>query len=151
MIRNDVKAALRHILREKGSALLNIAGLTLGITCSLILFLLIKHLTSFDNYHAKRDRIYRVVTESDGNNGKFYTSGVPPALPDAFREDFPEAEEVTFTSYRAGATVKIPQEGSAPKKFKEEKGVVFAQPNFFKIFDRPLLSGDAATAHDEPK
>lgn len=150
MIRNYLKAALRHILREKGSALLNIAGLTLGITCSLILFLLIKHLTSFDNYHTKRDRIYRVVTESDGNNGKFYTSGVPPALPDAFREDFPEAEEVTFTSYRAGATVKIPQEGSAPKKFKEEKGVVFAQPNFFRIFDRPLLSGDAATALDEP-
>lgn len=150
MLKNYFKTALRNLLRQKGSSLLNIAGLTLGITCSLVLFLLVKHLTSFDNYHTKRDRIYRVVTESDGNNGKFYTSGVPPALPDAFRTEFPEAEEVTFTSYRSGALIKVPQEAQAAKKFVEEKGVVFAQPNFFKIFDRPLVSGSATTALDEP-
>lgn len=102
MLQNYLKTALRNLLREKGSAFLNVAGLTLGITCSLVLFLLIRHLTSFDNYHVNRDRIYRVVTESDGNNGKFYTQGVPPALPEAFKQEFPEAEEVTFTSYRSG-------------------------------------------------
>lgn len=150
MFRNYLKTALRSLLRERASSFLNIAGLTLGITCSLILFLLVKHLASFDNYHSKRDRIYRVVTESDGNNGKFYTPGVPPALPEAFRQEFQEAEEVTFTSYRAGATVKVPQKDAPPKKFYEKKGVVFAQPGFFKIFDRAIVAGNSAKVLQEP-
>ena len=150
MLRNYLKTALRNLLREKGSSFLNIAGLTLGITCSLILFLLVKHLASFDNYHSKRDRIYRVVTESDGNNGKFYTPGVPPALPEALRQDFPEVEEVTFTSYRSGAEIKVPQVNDAPKKFFEKKGVVFAQSNFFKVFDRKIIAGNAAKALASP-
>src|SRR5688500_17218215 len=92
MLKNYFTVALRNLSREKGSALLNISGLTLGITCSLILFLLVKHQWSFDNYHPKRDRIYRVVSQSDGNDGKRYSSGIPPVLPDAFRTDFQEAE-----------------------------------------------------------
>ena len=84
MLKNYFKTALRNLLREKSSAFINISGLTLGITCSLVLFLLIRHLSSFDDYHSKRDRIYRVVNQSDGNQGKNYTPGVPSVLPDAF-------------------------------------------------------------------
>jgi putative ABC transport system permease protein len=47
-------------------------------------------------------------------------------LPDAFRQDFPEAAEVTFTSYRPGALIKVPQENAEAKKFYEEQGVVFS-------------------------
>ncbi|MEX2231667.1 MAG: FtsX-like permease family protein, partial [Cyclobacteriaceae bacterium] len=97
-----------------------------------------------------RDRIFRVVTESDGTNGKFYTPGVPLALPDAFRQDFPEAEEVTFASYRSDAVIKVPQKDGEIKKYQEERGVVFAQPNFFRIFDRPLLIGNSDKGLDEP-
>lgn len=150
MFQNYLKTALRNLFREKGSSFLNIIGLALGISCSLILFLMVKHSASFDNYHKNADRIYRVVTESDGNNGKFYTPGVPPALPEAFRQDFPEAEEVTFTSYRSGVLIKVPQRNGESKKFQEESGVVFAEPNFFKIFDRPLMIGNAPKSLDEP-
>lgn len=150
MFKSYFKTALRNLFREKSSSLLNIAGLTLGITCSLILFLLIKHLATFDNFHVNRDRIYRVVTEMDGNNERFYTPGVPPVLPDAFRQDFPEAEEVTFTSYRSDVMVAVPQRNGEPKKYLEESGVVFAQPNFFKIFDRSVLQGDPFKGLDEP-
>lgn len=150
MLKNYFKTALRNLLREKGSSFLNVAGLTLGITCSLVLFLLVKHLATFDNFHKNRDRIYRVVTESDGNSGKFHTPGVPAVLPDAFRQDFPEAEEVTFTSYRSNSLIRVPQENGEAKKFQEERGVVFAQPNFFRIFDRSLLAGNPEKAIDEP-
>lgn len=150
MFKNYLITAWRKLSREKGSTLLNISGLTLGITCSLILFLLVKHLSSFDNYHSKRDRIYRVVTESDGNSGRFYTPGVPAVLPDAFQGDYPEAEEVTFTSYRANSMVTIPQANGESKRYNEERGVVFAQPNFFKIFDRPLIMGSAEKGLDDP-
>lgn len=150
MFKSYLKTALRSLFREKSSSVLNIAGLTLGITCSLVLFLLIKHLATFDNYHANRDRIYRVVTEMDGNNERFYTAGVPPVLPDAFRQDFPEAEQVTFTSYRQDALVSVPQRNGEAKKYQEESGVVFAEGNFFKVFDRPVIQGDAFKGLDDP-
>lgn len=150
MVKNYLKTALRNLMREKGSAILNLAGLTLGITCSLVLFLLVKHVATVDNFHTNRDRIYRIVTEADGNNGRFYTSGIPRPLPDAFRADFPEAEQVTFTSYRSNALILVPQPGREPKKFQEEAGVVFAESNFFQIFDRPIYMGDPMKGLDDP-
>ena len=103
-----------------------------------------------DGYHFKKDRIYRIVTEYDGNNGKKYTPGVPPVLPEAFKNDFPEAEEVTFLSYRAGSLITIPQRKGESKKYEEKRGVTFAQPNFFKIFDRKIIIGHAEKGLDDP-
>jgi putative ABC transport system permease protein len=150
MFKNYIKTALRNLLREKTSTFINIAGLTLGITCSLILFLMVTYLSSFDTFHSKRDRIYRVVHQSDGNQGVDYQGGVPAVLPDAFRVDFPEAEEVVFTSYRSDAIVSIPQRSGEPKKYPEERGVVFTEPSFFSIFDRNIIKGSAAQALDDP-
>jgi putative ABC transport system permease protein len=150
MLKNYIKTAFRNIVREKASSLINIAGLTMGITCSLVLFLLIRHLSSYDNFHSKRDRIYRVVHHSDGNQGKRYTPGVPSVLPDAFRLDFQEAEQVVFISYRAGSMVTIPQASGEPKRYNEEAGVAFTQSNFFKIFDRDILTGHKTGGLDDP-
>ena len=150
MLKNYLTIAFRNLFRQKGSAIINISGLTLGITASIILFLLIQHLKSFDKFQSRYDRIYRVVTSSDGNDGKDYTSGVPSPLPPAFRLDFPEAEEVVFTQYNAGALILVPQKNGESKKFSEEAGVVFTESNFFKIFDRDILLGDANKALDEP-
>jgi predicted permease len=150
MVKNYIKTAFRNLWRDKGTTLINLSGLTLGITGSLILFLLIRHATSFDTFHAKRDRIYRVVTQTRGNNGNDHTAGVPAVLPEAFKNDFPEAEEVTFLSYRAGSLVTIPQAEGEPKKYDEPRGVVFAQPNFFRIIDRKIIHGDADKGLDEP-
>jgi putative ABC transport system permease protein len=150
MLKNYVKAALRNLLREKSTTLINVAGLTLGITCTIILFLIISYHKSFDTFHSKKDRIYRIVHSSEANNERHYQSGVPSVLPDVFRLDFPEAEEVVFTTYRSEALVVIPQNNTASKKFLEERGVVYTEPGFFKIFDRQILQGDAATAIDEP-
>ena len=150
MFRNYLKTALRNLWREKSSTILNLMGLTLGIAASLILFLLVRYHNGFDSYHEKRDRIYRVVTKSKGNSGDDYTSGVPSVLPDAFRLDFPEAEEVTFTSYRSGGLVTIPQGNGEPKKFEESRGISFVQPNFFKIFNLKIISGNIDKALDDP-
>lgn len=130
--------------------MLNISGLTLGITASIVLFLLLQHLNSFDKFQSNYNRVYRVVTSSDGNDGKNYTSGIPSVLPPAFRLDFPEAEEVVFTQYNSGALILVPQPNGENKKFTEEAGVVFTESNFFKIFDREILLGDAVKALDEP-
>jgi len=151
MLKNYFTTAIRNVMHQKGSALINIAGLTLGITCSLILFLMVKHILSFDTFHTKKDRIYRVVSQTEGNKGKRQSSGIPSVLPHAFRSDFPEAEDVVFTTYRSEAMVTIPQPSPLePKKYLEESGIVYTEPAFFKIFDRPMLIGDAERALDEP-
>jgi putative ABC transport system permease protein len=150
MLKNYFTTAVRNLWRSKGSTLINVAGLTLGVATCLVLFLLIRQQSSFDKYHSKLDRIYRVVRQSDGNNGKNYDAGVQPVLWEAFKNDFPEAEEVVFTSYRAGDMITIPQSQGEAKKFGDDNGVVFTQPSFFKIFDRKILSGDANKGLDDP-
>lgn len=150
MLKNYLKTALRNLRHQKSSTTLNLMGLTLGISASLILFLLVRYHSNFDTFHAKQDRIYRVNTTSKGNSGNDYTSGVPSVLPEAFRLDFPEAEEVTFTSYRAAGLITIQKGSEAPVRFYEEKGICFVQPNLFKIFDRKVLAGNIEKALDEP-
>jgi ABC-type antimicrobial peptide transport system permease subunit len=150
MLRNYFITAIRNLWRSKGSTLINLSGLTLGIASSLLLFLMIRFQSSFDNFNSKGERIYRVVTSSDGNQGRNYTPGVPPVFWEAFKNDFPEAEEVIFTSYRAGGLVTIPQPNGEPKKYEEERGIVYTQPDYFKIFDRTVLKGDATKGLDDP-
>jgi putative ABC transport system permease protein len=150
MFKNYFKTALRNLLHQRGTTILNISGLTLGLATSLILFLLVRHHKSFDTYHSNYSRIYRANVQSDGNDGKNYTSGVYPGFPEVFSTDFPEAEEVTYVSYRNGSFIVIPQQSGEPKKYDEESGVAFAQPNFFKVFDRKILIGDGEKGLDEP-
>jgi len=150
MLKNYLTTAFRNLLRQRNTSIINIIGLTLGIAASLVLFLLIQYHISFDKFQSKYDRIYRVVTMSDGNNGSFTTPGIPSPLPTAFRLDFPEAEEVVFTQYQSGALILIPQENGESKKFEEERGVVVTEPGIFKIFDRTVLTGDAIKGLDEP-
>lgn len=150
MIRNYLKSTFRHLLREKTSTLLNLAGLTLGITCSIILMLIISYHSGFDQYHARKNRIYRIVNQGEDNGHLTFHAGIPAPLRDAFANDFPEAEEIIFTSYRAGALIRVPQPGKPDAKFQEEAGVVFTESGFFRIFDRAIISGDAKSPLDEP-
>lgn len=151
MLKNYFTTAIRNLLRQKTSTLINISGLTLGIATSLVLFLLVQKQTSYDRFHSKFDRIYRIVMEADGNNGKNYSSGVPPVLWEAFKNDFPEAEEVVFTSYYgAGALVTIAQANGEVKKFDNDNNLVFTQPSFFKTFDRKVIAGNPQHLLDGP-
>jgi predicted permease len=150
MLKNYLTTALRKLWRERASTFINLLGLALGICSSLLLFLLVRYHLNFDSFHARRDQIYRVATQYGGNNMTKHTPGVPSVFPDAFKADFPEAEEVTFISYRASALITIPQPGDQSRKFMEEKGVTFAQPSFFKIFDRQILLGNPQIALTSP-
>lgn len=150
MLQNYLKTAIRNLLHQRGTTVLNISGLALGLGTGLILFLLVRYHNSFDTYHSNYDRIYRANVQSDGNDDKNYTPGVYPVFAEAFKSEFPEAEEVTFISYRAGSFIVVPQEQGEPKKYDEEAGVAYAQPNLFKVFDRRILLGDVEKGLDEP-
>jgi hypothetical protein len=148
MIRNYFVTALRTLFRNRTYALLNVAGLSVGITACILIFLLLRFELSFDTFHDRPDRIYRVATEFNGAEGKGYTGGLPDPAPDALRTDFPQLEVVApiYTIYNGLMTT---YQGDRPdKKFKEDLGIILADGNFLKIFHMPLLSGSPGTLND---
>src|SRR6476659_1264871 len=95
MLKNYFKTAFRNLARNKTFTSINISGLELGISVCLIIFLVIRFETGFDEFHKKKDRIYRVLTEFHDANGINTSSGVPAPFPKALRADFPQLEKVT--------------------------------------------------------
>ncbi|WPP48815.1 ABC transporter permease [Catalinimonas niigatensis] len=136
------KTSLRNLWKNKSHTLINVLGLSLGITCSIVLFLLIRFWLSFDTFHSKGDRIYRLVRETIYQGNTDHTPGSQVPVPDALRTDFPELEEVVFMSYLMEGLVTVYTEEGQPQNFQETEGLVYADRNFFKVFDRPLLQGD---------
>lgn len=149
MIKNYFKTAFRNLWRNKNFTVINIAGLAVGIAVCLCIFLVIQFELSFDNFHSKKDRIYRIITEQQNADGARPTSGVPFPLPKAMHNDFPAVISSAVYSERDDQIV-IPDEtdGHTVKKIKEVQGVFFAEPSFFRIFDYPLLAGDYAALKD---
>lgn len=146
MTGHSFKVAFRNMKRHKGYTLINIAGLAVGMACTILILLWVQDETSFDRFHRKADRIYRVVfaTSDDGTptnaNGSL---GVGPAL----KKDFPEVIETVRVRKMERSTKRYV--GYQDKKFYEPR-LFFAESSIFKVFDFPLVRGDSATALEGP-
>lgn len=147
MFRNYLLTAFRSLARNKSYTLINIAGLVIGIAVCLVIFIIIRYESGFDNFHGKKDRIYRVMTRDDkGNTG----SSVPFPLPAAMKHDFPTWQTTGMFSL-PGLQVVIQEENGGPvKKFREARGAFLTDESFFGIFDFPWLAGNPATALQQP-
>lgn len=144
MLRNYFRVAIRNLAKNRFFSLINIGGLALGITASLLMLNYYRFETSYDQFHTQADRIYRVpmsVTEKGQAPQTFAFTF--PAVANAMKSDFPEVEEAI--RFRKGfglidlGTTKIP--GLSGFWVDEE---------IFAIFDFPFLHGDAASALHEP-
>jgi len=151
MFKNYFKIARRNLARNKGYAVINITGLAAGIAVCLAIFIIIQYQTSFDNFHAKKDRIYRVLTEYHhaGSADVTYGKDIAFPLPLGLKTSFPQIEQVApiFASQNDQLLI-VDNNGNTEKKFKEERGVFFTEPSFFKIFDFPLIAGSYASLKD---
>jgi len=137
-------------MRNKSYAVINIVGLAVGIAACLLIFLVVQFELSFDTFHAKKDKIYRVMSEFDTPEGLSYSSGVPFPVGPQLRIDYPQLQKVAGIFGVNNEQITVEHEGSEPKKFIEERGIFFAEPEFFQMFDFPLLAGDMKTALKEP-
>ncbi len=148
MFKNYLKIAWRNIIRRKGHAVINIGGLAVGMAVCLIIFIIIQFELSFDGYHQKKDRIYRVLTEFHHENvpEPFTGYGVPYALPSELKAAMPQIEKssVIFSANNTQFQV-LDESGNSVKKFKEEDGVLFTEPELFGIFDFEWLAGSPAS------
>ncbi len=148
MIRNYFKIALRSLQRNKVYTSINLLGLSLGMTCGLLIFLLVKYHLSFDNFHAHSERIYRIVTEQHRDNIS-YVAAVPSPLGKAFRNDYTFAEKVGRICKFDNMLISIKAEKGL-NKFKESQGVAFTETEYFDIFNFPLSVGNFQNALREP-
>jgi putative ABC transport system permease protein len=148
MITNFFKTGFRSLRKNKSFSIINVAGLAVGIAASLLIFLVVYHENNYDDYHTKRDRIYRVVTARVNRvTGAMEerSRGVPDPLPLALRQDFPAFEKMATFANFGGAQIYVP--GNTPsspeKQFKQDEGLFFVQPEAFDVFDFTWLAGNA--------
>ena len=145
MIRQYFKIAIRNLLKQKGLALINILGLSIGIACFSLFLLYAVNELSFDRFHSKGDKIYRVyrATETMGSEKAEADVYLPMPLGPAFKQDIPDVESFVRMS-----------EGWRPDFVKADDKigrleVSFADPNFFQFFSFELAKGNAATVLKE--
>ncbi|MGA0560363.1 ABC transporter permease [Larkinella sp. VNQ87] len=144
MLRNYLTIAWRNIRKDKFYSLINILGLTIGVTCGLLLLLYVTDELSFDRHHQKADQIYRIVsyiTEPDKINN--WASTQPP-LAKSLKQDYPFVEN--YVRFFPNGRVAFRQ---GEKRFYEED-VYAADSTVFDVFTHKFLEGDPKTALARP-
>lgn len=144
MFTNYLKIALRNMLRHKGYAIINIAGLAVGMTCCILIMLWVRDELSFDRFHENADRICRMAANvTVGGNCRRVPVVSAPIAP-AITESFPEVENAVRISPQSRLSVAWDDH-----RFFEER-VFMADNSIFDVFTFPLLIGDPKTALAAP-
>jgi putative ABC transport system permease protein len=139
MIGHFFKILARVTLKNKSYALINLSGLVISMTSSLFIFLYVLHEKSYDNFHQKEDRIFRIRNDrfTNGELNQKWTAG-PMSIGSDLKSDFPEVVHfVRLNNARRQSYILDYGE----KSFKEEK-ILYASEDFFKMFSFPLIKGN---------
>lgn len=143
MLKNYLKIAWRNLSKHKSFTLINIMGLAVGMTACFLIFLYVNFELSYDQFHSKGDRVYRlscdIKTPSETIKAGISSWAFGPNL----KSEFPEIETYTRVSHE-GMLVK-----KGDIKYQEES-TMFADSTFFKVFDYKLVKGNAQTALSAP-
>ena len=145
MLKSYLKIALRHLRRHQAYAFINVAGLAVGMACCALMLLFIRHELSYDRFHRKSGRIYRMLMRNS-HEGNVHIGAVMAApIGPALAEEFPEI--------RQAVRLQAPY-NSTPVKYQDrqfyEKELYYADPNIFEVLDITLQRGEAATACKNP-
>ncbi|MCY1719262.1 ABC transporter permease [Prolixibacteraceae bacterium Z1-6] len=144
MIKYFVKTAFRNLLRHRFYSTINILGLAIGITACILIMLFVQFELSYDKFHEKSERIYRVNLFSVRDDNTNRWPGSSPPLRNTIQDEIPEVEEAVRVSQYWQPVMHYKD-----KVFNETKWC-FADDNFFKIFSASFIYGDPNTALVEP-
>ena len=137
MFTNYLRVAFRNLWRHKGFSLLNILGLTVGMAAFFLIFLYVRFELSYDSFHSKANRIYRIVSDVQTPAGLQHFTNPPLPATIGMREQLPEIEKLTRVSIGDNWMV-IRDNGEV----FETDDVSMADSAFFNVFDFPLVKGD---------
>ena len=146
MFKNYFKTAFRTLVKNKLYTTLNVAGLTFGISCFLLIGLYIFDELTYDQQHSKGDRIYRVIEHKTVNGESTTIAGAGYKLAQESKKSIPAVENTTRVQRTGRANILNPEN---PANFFQET-VTVADEQFFKIFDFPFVAGNRETALQAP-
>ncbi|GAA3974973.1 ABC transporter permease [Mucilaginibacter dorajii] len=150
MFRNYLKIAWRNIVRHQSYSAINIAGLAIGIAACLLIFVVVQYELSFDTYQLHYKSTYRIVTKKDREGNIRYSAGISAPAVDAFRLYFPQATVTGINAIYGSQMVAQAANGNpaGDKKFVENTGIMFAEPQLFDVFSATWLAGNASALKD---
>ncbi len=143
MLSNYFKVALRNLLRQKGFSFINIFGLALGISCTALIGMWVNDELSYDRFNKDYGRMYRITATLP--EMKVHAAVTPAPLGPALQAELPEVKESVRLSNFNGDLVQV-----GDIKF-EEKKILYADSNFFKMFNFPFIKGDPEHALLNPE
>lgn len=137
MLKNFIKITLRNILGQKGFSFINIFGLAMGMAVVILIALFIRNEMSYDKFHEKHDRIFRLVSDNPADKNSF--AGTPAPLGPAMKDNFPDIVDYVRLIDSSGVI-----------KYKDmifyENRILMADNSIFAVFTFPLIKGDPKTA-----
>jgi putative ABC transport system permease protein len=144
MLKNYLLLAVKNFRKQKMFSLINILGLTIGITCCLMIFLFIMNEFSYDKFHKNGKDIYRIMRVGNTNGEKRFIPWVTPAYAKALMTDYPDAIKKTVRVQPDNDLVTYNN-----VSFNEKK-IYLTDTNFFEFFSFRLLKGNPATVLSDP-
>lgn len=146
MFRSYIRMAIRSLLKRKIYTIINVLGLSTGIASFLLIAMFVRDETSYDRFHEKADRIYKVVLERIYPNHSTNYAIIPHSYADVIPEEFSEVRSVVrMVGPFQNTLVRVPISATEEKTF-EEDFVIAADSNFFDVFSIKVLKGDAQKA-----
>ena len=145
MLKNYLKIAWRNLLKNKTFSLINIIGLATGLACFILIALYVADELSYDRFHEKAGRIYRVHSDIVFGGNKLHLAVASDPMGAALKKDYPQVDE--FVRFYTSSGSKLIKKGDL---YINENDVAHADSTLFNVFTLPLTSGDATTALNEP-
>lgn len=142
MLKNYIKIALRNIKKQKVNSFINISGLAVGLAAVILLLLYIQYEISYDRFHEKADRIYRVAIEE--KESRRLGIATPAPLAPLMRADFPEVEDAVRFMKRDNRLVSYHDQHFIENNF------FFVDPEIFDLFSLELLEGNPEAVLSNP-
>lgn len=146
MIKNYFKIAWRNLMKNKVFSLINVIGLTIGLSASFVIGLMIYYDATFDTFHKDGERIYRVVSDFYSPEGRDTNFGINLALEDAIKDN---SNFETVSGFYTERPTKV-ENRALDSEFKWPDFVIFADANYFKIFNYEFLAGDKTSVLETP-
>ena len=143
MLRNYIKVAFRNMKRHKGFSFINIFGLAIGLSCSLLIFSYVLDELSYDRFHQDADRIYRIITDFKSENSEDRGLLTSYIFAKTLRENYPEKFLVTQIKLR-GSVVTVDSKSIGSER------IIGADNSFFDVFTYQFVRGNPRTALNSP-
>lgn len=149
MLRNYFTTAYRHLLRHRATTLMDVISLSIGISCCLVVYVIVRHEYSYDQFQPQADRTYRVVSQTQRADGTEYHGAIAFPMAEALRNDIPAITNATQVYARNYAVIKRTTAAGDEQRFQAYHSV-YADEYFLRTFVYPALAGDYSSMFQRP-